>query len=211
MVTSAARTAVDLARVLPFGDAVVAMDSALRHREGGPLATAEEIGAVVTDLAAERRIARAHAALGSAAVGAESVAESVSRLVIRELGFPAPTLQHEVSTAEGERFRLDFYWAGVGVGGECDGRAKYRDPMMLSGRHPADVVIAEKNRENRLRRVLRGLARWEPVDVLRPASLFDILSDVGLPSTQARPSRDTSAFQLQCFRWPRRETVARPL
>lgn len=209
VVTSAARTAVDLARVLPFGDAVVALDSALRHRDGGALTTADEVAAVLADLEGGRRIARAHAASASATADADSVAESVSRLVIRELGFPTPTLQHEVATTDGGRFRLDFYWPGLDVGGECDGRAKYRDPVMLDGRHPADVVIAEKNRENRLRRVLRGLARWEPADAMQPASLFDILSLAGLPTRRARPPRGSSALELPSFRWPQRETVAR--
>src|SRR5690606_22251302 len=60
------------------------------------------------------------------------------------------------------------------------------DPAYLRGRSPADVVIAEKNRENRLRRLVRGLSRWEPKDLYPPSRMISILERAGLPRSRRR-------------------------
>jgi hypothetical protein len=53
----------------------------------------------------------------------------------------------------------DFGWPQHGVAGEFDGFAKY-GRSRRSGRSPADVVFAEKRREDAMRTVLRGFVRW---------------------------------------------------
>ena len=64
---------------------------------------------------------------GEPVTGADTPIETVSRLVIEELGFAPPTLQHQLWLDElGRTAYLDFHWPGVEVAGEADGRGKYR-------------------------------------------------------------------------------------
>ena len=51
----------------------------------------------------------------------------------------------------------------------------------------ADAVIDEKNRENEIRREVRGFSRWDRTDVERPRRLYDILTGDGLRSALPRP------------------------
>ncbi|MCU1409504.1 MAG: hypothetical protein JWR04_211 [Rhodoglobus sp.] len=186
-VTTPAQTAVDLARVAPFAHAVAAIDSALhRKRRPGPLALKDE----VLELARAARgphARRLATAAEFATDRSDSVEESHSRVVIRDLGFPAPELQVSFPLPTGGHAETDFYWSDHDHAGECDGRSKYRDPKYLRGRSPEDVVIQEKNRENELRRVVGRLSRWEPVELYTPRRLYDRLTRDGLPSARPRP------------------------
>jgi hypothetical protein len=184
-VTSAAQTVVDLARVLPFADAVVAMDAALhRKRAGGALTTKADL--VERCSAAEGRPGwrKARAATDFATHLSDSPEESHSRVQIHLAGFPRPELQQRFADAEGFVADTDFYWREFDHAGECDGRDKYRNPDFLRGRNPEDVVIAEKNRENRLRRVVRTVSRWEPSDLYPPSRMVNILVRAGLPRSR---------------------------
>lgn len=53
----------------------------------------------------------------------------------------------------------DFGWPEHGVAGEFDGAVKY-GRLVRAGQVPADVLIAEKRREDAMRTVLRGFVRW---------------------------------------------------
>ncbi len=53
----------------------------------------------------------------------------------------------------------DFGWPEHGLAGEFDGFAKY-GRLLRPGQVPAEVVFAEKRREDAMRTVLRGFARW---------------------------------------------------
>ena len=184
-VTSPAQTVVDLARVLPFADAVVAMDSALhRKRPGGPLTTTESVMERCELLEGRRGWRRAQAAAEFATGLSDSPEESHSRVQIHLAGFPAPVLQRRFVDGKGFVAETDFFWPEYDHAGECDGRAKYRDPAYLRGRTPADVVIEEKNRENRLRRLVGGLSRWEPADLYPPSRMVGILVRAGLPRSR---------------------------
>jgi hypothetical protein len=181
-VTSPAQTVVDLARRLPFADAVVAMDSALhRKREGGALTTRAAILERCAAIEGQRGWRKARIAADFSTELSDSPEESHSRVQIHLAGFPTPELQHRFVDSEGFVADTDFYWRDFDHAGECDGRDKYRNPAYLHGRRPADVVIAEKNRENRLRRLVRGVSRWEPADLYPPSRLVDILVRAGLP------------------------------
>ncbi|WP_407444017.1 hypothetical protein [Rhodococcus sp. (in: high G+C Gram-positive bacteria)] len=146
-VTSVARTVVDLARTLPRDEAVAIGDSALRlHPDTRP------------HLA--RVLARARHRTGTTAAASilefldgrsESVGESLSRIRMREAGLPVPDLQREVVVRDGRRYRLDFFWNGLGIVGEFDGNIKYRDRRDL---------LAEKRREDALRDLGLEVVRW---------------------------------------------------
>jgi predicted transcriptional regulator of viral defense system len=184
-VTSPAQTVVDLARMLPFADAVVAMDSALhRGRDGGALTTRAALLDRCAAAEGKRGWRRAQIAADFSTDLSDSPEESHSRVQIHLAGFPAPTLQETFVDAEGFVAQTDFYWREFDHAGECDGRAKYRDPAYLRGRDPVDVVIAEKNRENRLRRLVRGVSRWEPADLYPPSRMVNILVRAGLPRSR---------------------------
>lgn len=188
LVTSPNRTVVDLARILPFADAVVAMDSALHARRiPHPLTTIEAIRGTADAAMGLRGCRVAVAAADFATPLSDSPPESHSRVQMWALGFPRPILQHPFVLADGSVVRADFFWDQFRHIGECDGRAKYRDLEYLRGRTPEQALIAEKNRENELRRQVRMLSRWEPAELRYPQRFYDRLTTDGLPSSRPRP------------------------
>ncbi|HEY3511000.1 MULTISPECIES: hypothetical protein [Kribbella] len=120
-VTSTARTVVDLARALPFPEALVTVDHALRSG----LSRAE------LDDVMERQfqwpgIRRARTTVGFGDPRAESVLESIARAVFAIAGLPAPILQAQFW--DGRLWmpeRVDFWWPRFRTIGEADGLAKY--------------------------------------------------------------------------------------
>ena len=89
-----------------------------------------------------------------------SVGESRSRVAMARLGVAAPVLQWAVIGPGGVVLgRADFGWPEHGVAGEFDGFVKY-GRLLRPGEVPADVVFAEKRREDAMRAVLRGVVRW---------------------------------------------------
>lgn len=189
-VTSPAQTALDLARIGAFTAGVVALDQVLwERRDGGRLATADELRAVLDRNAPRRGDARAAVALDFATGLSDSVRETQSRVLIHRLGFPAPALQQEFRLPGGGRARTDFWWAAHRHVGEFDGVGKYLDPRLRAGRSPARVLVDEKDRGDRLRRLVRVVSRWRTPDLDDPRRLWDILTADGLPSTRPRPPR----------------------
>lgn len=181
-VTSPAQTAADIATVVPFAEAVVTMDSVLRPRlDGHPLGAFNELRDAALRLRGTAGSRRALSAAEFASGESESALESISRAFIAQAGFPDPVLQHEFRGTDGFRARVDFWWPDAGVIGEADGRSKYgADDDPASTR---TAIIAEKNRENRLRTMSAGFARWEYGDITRPGRLTSILQTAGLRST----------------------------
>ena len=84
---------------------------------------------------------------------AESPGESRGRWLFWALGLPAPQLQFEVRDGDGELVGIcDWAWPALRALGEFDGRTKY-GRLVPAGATAADVVFAEKRREDRLREV----------------------------------------------------------
>lgn len=192
-VTSPEQTAVDLARILPFPDAVVVMDSALwRRRKPHPLTSQDDILRLVDAAAGRKGFRGARAASRFATSLSDSPEESHSRVHIMLLGFPSPLLQHCFDLAHGGRAEVDFYWEEFKHVGECDGRSKYRDPKILQGRSSDEVFFAEKGRENEIRSQVRQFSRWEPRELYPPQQLYDRLVRDGLPSSRPRPRGNRS-------------------
>ncbi|THG29701.1 hypothetical protein [Naasia lichenicola] len=176
--TSPARTALDIALSRSFLEGVVVADAAFARDPG----TRPEFVAIIGAMkAGTRGLAKAMRVLDFADERCESPGESISRVEIVRLGFQAPELQTEIRDRGSLIGRLDFHWPSVGVGGEFDGRTKYLDARMTQGRTASEIVVAGKDRENRLRRHLTGFARWNMAE-LRDTPLFTrILVEAGVP------------------------------
>lgn len=112
---------------------------------------------------------------------AESAGESLSRVLIHQLGFAAPVLQHRMLLRSGSSVRVDFWWEDVRLIGEFDGLMKYRQAQRFSHQDAAEAVIEEKQREDGLRSLGCGLLRWTWNDLQRPSRFADMLDAAGVP------------------------------
>ena len=158
-VTGLARTVVDLARVLPFHEAVATADAALRLGLERP-ALDEALGR------ASRRpgVGAARRAVAFADGRSESVGESFSRVTLHRCGLARTELQLEVAGPDGCLVgSCDFGWSAARTLGEFDGRAKYG----LEG-DAADALWREKRREDRVRALGYEVVRVVWADLARP-------------------------------------------
>ena len=153
--TTAARTAIDLAREMPTLAGVVVLDSAM-HRDGVDPAA---LDGVLTQLAGWPGIARAASAVALADPGAESVLESVSRveLVTRDL---RPETQIWLA-GPGGYARSDFLWWRERTIGEADGLGKYAK----HGPGPGDPLVLEKLRHQLLEEWGFEVVRWTWLEI----------------------------------------------
>lgn len=157
LVTGLARTAVDIGRESGFEDGVLATDAVRRLG-----ARDEELRLTLRSMVCWPGITAARAAVEVSDPGAETVGESLLRLVVLELGIGRPETQYEV---------LDGDWRAVAdlrVGRhlfEFDGRVKYRGRQRggVSDLPPEEVIWLEKRREDRLRGLGYGVSRvvWD--------------------------------------------------
>lgn len=189
VVTTPLQTAVDLAASLPLVEAVAVADQALwGKRTGGALVEASALRHAAHSRTG-RGCARAVRAADFATPLADSVRESQSRVLIRAMGFPAPRLQEHFVMSDGSNVFTDFYWLEHRHIGEFDGAGKYVDPRWLRGRSPDHVLLAEKDREDELRRRCDAFSRWRTPALRSPRVLYDILHGAGLPTSRPRPAR----------------------
>lgn len=151
--TSLARTCADLARTVPFRQAVAAGDRSLRQ---GMMH--EQLVDQVDAAARRYGVGRARVVARLVDERSESVGESVSRCAMIEAGICMPELQ-AVITDDGFEARVDFLWRDQRVIGEFDGKIKY-GRLLRTGEKPQDVVYAEKLREDRLRELGYRVVRW---------------------------------------------------
>lgn len=120
--TGVERTVFDLARVLPWEEAVVAADSALRHGFVGEDALTRRLGRAMG-----RRAAAARAVAAAVDPLSGSVLETLLRLVLLTAGL-IPRTQHVITDEHG-RFvaRVDFCWPEHWLVVEADGYAYHSD------------------------------------------------------------------------------------
>lgn len=188
-ITSRSQTVLDMAAALPFTAGVVVADRALwARRKGGVLLGLDDLWRHAEAYRGRGEV-RARRVAAFATTQSDSVRESQSRVVINALGFPAPQLQRRFLLPDRREVRTDFSWEDGDHVGEFDGVGKYLDPSILRGRTPAQALIEEKDREDALRRIVRGFSRWRTPHLEQPALLWDILTRAGLPSTRPRPGR----------------------
>lgn len=189
-VTTAAQTALDLARQLPFVRAVGAVDQAIwTGRPEGALTTKAEILALLDAGPPQRGDTRARRAIEAAEPLAANARETQLRLLVIHLGFERPRLQERRVLRSGRLVYGDLYFVDADHWLELDGRGKYLSPECTAGRTPAQIVIDEKNRENEIRREVRGFSRLEATDGDHPRRVYDVLTADGLRSSKPRPPR----------------------
>ncbi len=165
-VTTPARTAFDLARQLPTGEAVARLDALMRAT---PFCV-EEVLLLVKRYPGARGLRRLRAALPLVDAGAASPKETWLRLVLIDAGLPAPETQIPVN----ENWRtvgvLDIGWERYKVAAEYDGdqhrtdRRQYARDQWRMRRLEAlgwivIRVIAEDKPEDVVRRVREALVR----------------------------------------------------
>ncbi len=144
-VMTAARTAVDIGREHGFEDGVVAADAALQR--GAERADLERSVARMTCWPG---VTRARRAVAHADPGAESIGESLLRLVVVGLRLGRVHTQHHVTDGSLEA------WVDLRVGRhliEFDGKVKYlgRESGGFADKEPWEVVWSEKRREDWIR------------------------------------------------------------
>ena len=100
---------------------------------------------------------------------------------------PLPRLQERRVLRSGRLVFGDLYFPEEDHWLELDGRGKYRSPEFGPDRDAAEIAIDEKNRENEIRREVRGFSRLEPADLDHPRRVYDILTADGLRATRPRP------------------------
>ena len=169
-VTSLNRTVLDLARTLPWEQAVAAGDRALALG-----LTRAELSDGLQRMRGWPGVGSARRTVGFLEVRSESAGESVSRVRIYEAGLPSPVPQMEIFDSSG-RFvaRVDFGWEEKRTIGEFDGKAKYGE-LLKPGQTPRDAVVAEKWREDLLRDLGWRVVRWMWADLYQHGVIGDRL------------------------------------
>ena len=169
-VTSLARTVVDVGRAVSFEQAVMAGDAAVRRG-----LTDAMVGACLVRAARHPGVAAARRMAGFLNAAAESPGESLSRVALHTAGIDSPRLQYEVRNPSGGLVgRSDFAWEQHRTLGEFDGRVKY-GRLLKPGQSAADVIYAEKLREDALRDLGWQVVRWTFADLKAPDLIVDRL------------------------------------
>ena len=141
--TNAARTVVDLARTLPFPEAVVVADAAL----SAVLSTPEQLAAAAVVVRGRPYYARIQRVLDFATDRSASPGESLARTMFAAHGLPAPLLAQPICVGGKLIAEVEFLWKEQRTIGEFDGRVKY----LPDNDRGDDVLWQEKLREERLR------------------------------------------------------------
>lgn len=181
-VTSIQRTLVDCAAMMPFRYALSPIDAALRQER----ISKELLLAYVDSLSMLRDRERVRAVLAMGDGRSENGGESECRAVLQEMEFPVHRLQVEFPCRAhpGRVHRVDFLWVredGTLVAGELDGVCKFMDPSMTSGRAVKQVVDAERERQECLRRSGVDTVRMYYSDLDNPRVLTRRLEEARVP------------------------------
>jgi hypothetical protein len=186
LVTSLARTIADVARTCDFAQAVAICDAGLRGqkptkwRDFRAPASRSDVADQLIAFGHGRGVVAARAVVEFADGASGSAGESVSRALIRQLGFPAPRLQMPFFDRRGHIGDVDFWWPEFNLIGEFDGNGKYLREEFTNGRSPGEIVIAEKRREDRLRALGPQVTRWDWSIARSAFRLRAHLADAGL-------------------------------
>ncbi|UOQ61265.1 hypothetical protein MUN76_04655 [Leucobacter rhizosphaerae] len=119
---------------------------------------------------------------------ADSVLESISRLQFLRLGFNVD-IQVPVPSPSGGHYFVDFELLGIGVLGECDGRSKYRSPLLRNGESAEEVVYREKRRHDWICGTTgKRMIRWGFAEATTPTRMARMLTAYGI-AIPGGPSR----------------------
>ncbi|PJM79470.1 hypothetical protein [Bifidobacterium scaligerum] len=180
-VTPLARTVFDCARGQSFPDALAVIEAVLRNR----MMNKDKLERCFESLPGWHRKA-ALAALKPATGHTENGGEAYSLGVILEERFAMPLLQESIVDPYDAYtvYRVDFAWrndAGGLIVAELDGRVKYTDRSMFRNGSLSETIIAEKEREERIRLVVDDMVRFSFREALDRAPLVHKLESVGVP------------------------------
>ncbi|KQY03112.1 hypothetical protein ASD37_26750 [Mycobacterium sp. Root135] len=171
-VTTPARTAFDIGRRGPLGDAVARVDSLLSTTRFA----VDDVIAMAGEHVGARGLGQLRRVLDLADAGAESPKETWLRLLLIGAGYPRPRTQIPVISPDGRRrYYLDMGWEERRLAVEYDGDHHRSDPVQFAGdiRRLADIdelgwglvrVVARNSRDDVLRRVQRA---WDRRSTLR--------------------------------------------
>lgn len=160
--TAGPRSVVETIRTTPYPVAVSVVDQALRHGKAG----VEQLNEVLGLFAGRQGIAMAARAVRFGDGRAESVGESRLRVLLADLGLPAPIPQAEIRDAGGCLIaRVDFLVDCWRLVIEFDGAVKY-------GEGDSAALVAEKVREDRLRDLGYEVVRVTWSDLAQPAEVI---------------------------------------
>lgn len=181
LVVKPARAVFEASSVGKVESGIVVMDSALHLGA----VTREQLIETIDRRADWQGARGARYALSLADERSESPGESRSRFLFRREGLPIPELQVPVYDDAGRLIGFsDFGWLEYHHLGEFDGLRKYGgipdDP-----RTPQQIVIAEKNREDRMRSQGFGMSRWIWVEI-NPPRATDTARRVGVEMERSR-------------------------
>lgn len=199
LVTNLERTLVDLARACSFPSAVAALDAGIRTSFDSPVAgrvrgvESGRLSELVNAAARRRGVRAARRAVAFADARSGSAGESVSRANLHLLGFSAPELQVPFRRDDGGFDIVDFDWPALGRFGEFDGRGKYLRDEYTGEREIEEVVLAEKDREDRIRRHRPLGVRWGWDVALDPLKLHRHMVAHGF-----HPSVDPTHTSREC-------------
>ena len=155
MVASLARTVVDMAASTPFVRAVAMADRAMQRG-----CTSADVERAIGLRESRVGIARAQAVAEFASALAASPGESLARVQFHALGYPRPELQVSFFDEKGFAGDVDFYFRELDLIVEFDGRSKYGpEREFQTGLSLEEILLREKDREDRLRRLVRSFAR----------------------------------------------------
>lgn len=164
-VTSPARTIIDVARTVGLESGVCAGDEAIRRG----LVTRSDLQGEADAARGRSGAARARALPALTSGLAESVLESLIRLILVLGGVPEPDLQVWLGVRGGERFRVDLYWREWRLIGEADGFAKYGTGQeQIRG-----SWNAERRRQRQLEDAGYVVIRWTWEDLRHPRRIID--------------------------------------
>jgi len=169
LVTSPARTVVDVARTLGLEASVSIADASLRaaavsrnvQNDERAAAWREELSRQLRSAAGLRGVRNARWVMEFADGRAQLPGESVSRLQFHRLGVRHIDLQVRVAAPNGGNFWIDFDLLDFDTFGEFDGKTKYTDEALRSHRTIEEVLLDEKRREDWIRGTTgRRVIRW---------------------------------------------------
>ena len=166
LVTALDRTLVDLARCCSFASAVAAVDAGIAPWISSPIigrvrgVERERLRDLIAAMPGRRGVRAARVSIDFADPRSGSAGESVSRANIHLTGFPAPELQVPLARYDGGIDVVDFDWPELGRFGEFDGWGKYLRAEYIGDKSIEEVLLAEKDREDRVRRHRPFGARW---------------------------------------------------
>jgi hypothetical protein len=188
LLTSAADTAVDIARTRHPAIGLAVADAALR---ADPALSRAMLVALNENRSSKRGRAIARWPLHNATPLAATAVESVSRAALEWLGFPPGSLQVSLRSRTGEVDRPDFLWPELGVAGESDGDLKY------DGRYgsPVEILKRQRQRDARLREQLKAVAHWGWFEATTVDPLRTLLLGHGLRPVQ--PENPAALFSLR--------------